>query len=556
MLEKALICSANLLTELFFTRKLEQSGMHIHLSRIFRTDTISSLLLTILFSLTFGFCSGQIQYDHFIDSADLYLDDDPERAISILKSIPKPLEVSLKGNVAEYYESLAFAYYQKDDIGLAHRYMLIGAKQAEKEKKYKLAGGLYTELFTLNQQFEDKPNKWFLEKAIENFEIIDDDYGLLEVVQARSCDYFLKEEYQKCIDLGIENQSRFRKADANDIELVNHYMISSSYIRINDIQNGLKFYEYVRSSRNKKDIDEDDYLFYLAVLDYDLSNYYFEQKNADSAIYFLQKVVRKKKHLDYSMDRNYYLLGIDVYRLAGMEKETNAYLDSLLDYDNRLNESLLVTNQDANEKLASTQDNLTELQSETEWITMWLVILGVFILVLLVFLYRYRKKVKTAALNLNEKMEESFSGKKKQQKLSAKINQLEGHIADIKTEVKNITNEDVDRNQQDKLRRLYMEINVKSNLMSDQDHLLVVNELNEEFFKRLESVHPDLNESELAICYYLFLGFKNKEIASFRNSTVRAIESKRFRLTKKINSNGTVDKLIPHLNSIMEGLEL
>ena len=68
-----------------------------------------------------------------------------------------------------------------------------------------------------------------------------------------------------------------------------------------------------------------------------------------------------------------------------------------------------------------------------------------------------------------------------------------------------------------------------------ENHLDLVNELNIEFFKKIEEKHPQLNKSEISICYYLFMKFTNKEIAVFLNTTIRSVESRRYRISKKMN---------------------
>ena len=62
---------------------------------------------------------------------------------------------------------------------------------------------------------------------------------------------------------------------------------------------------------------------------------------------------------------------------------------------------------------------------------------------------------------------------------------------------------------------------------------------NSAFFIKINQLFPQLNEDEKIICYYIFAGFKNKEIAIFLKTTVRAIESKRYRIYKKIDFENT-----------------
>lgn len=83
----------------------------------------------------------------------------------------------------------------------------------------------------------------------------------------------------------------------------------------------------------------------------------------------------------------------------------------------------------------------------------------------------------------------------------------------------------------------------------------VVNEMNVDFFEKLKEKHPNLVESELLISYYLALGFKNKEIAAFLNTTIRSVEGRRFRLTKKIEAAMGDVNLLDYLDQMMKSLE-
>ena len=54
------------------------------------------------------------------------------------------------------------------------------------------------------------------------------------------------------------------------------------------------------------------------------------------------------------------------------------------------------------------------------------------------------------------------------------------------------------------------------------------------FFENLEETYPGLNNLDKTICYYIHIDFMNKEIADFLNTSVRSIEGRRYRITKKI----------------------
>ena len=56
-----------------------------------------------------------------------------------------------------------------------------------------------------------------------------------------------------------------------------------------------------------------------------------------------------------------------------------------------------------------------------------------------------------------------------------------------------------------------------------------------EFFKKLNSMHPDLSPSDLKLCAYLRLNMSSKEIAQLTNISPKSVEIKRYRLRKKLD---------------------
>ncbi|MGJ8661261.1 MAG: helix-turn-helix transcriptional regulator [Bacteroidota bacterium] len=491
-----------------------------------------------------------------MDSASNYLQDNPDKSIHFLKKIPVPLETTIKGNVAEYYESLAFAYYHKDNFGSAYRYMLLSASYAEKENKLKFAGELYVEAYTLNRQIEKKSNESLLEKAQKNFLRVKDTDGLLEVSQARIYGYYVDQDYQRCLDSSLLLLNDFKKADNLMISLVANYLVASCYIRMDSLTQGLNYYKTVLMEEEIEANGHKDYYFHETALNFDLAKYYLRKKNIDSCLSYFNKVGQSKKVLDYTKERDYYQLGIEINRYAKNQKKVIAFMDSLHKFE-RLNvESSLKESLTVNENLVKLSENLDEAKLRSKFYLFNLIGASMTTIIMLILIIIYRRKIKKGMQSLKSTLEESFNSKKNHQKLSTKINELEGYISEIKTEVKNISKEESENIQRTKLQNLYKEINLKSSELSVQDHLSIMNEFNEPYFERLKVAHPDLNESELIICYYLFLGFKNKEIASHLNSTVRSIEGKRFRIRTKTNTRESQNDLIDYLNDLMKGLEI
>jgi hypothetical protein len=67
------------------------------------------------------------------------------------------------------------------------------------------------------------------------------------------------------------------------------------------------------------------------------------------------------------------------------------------------------------------------------------------------------------------------------------------------------------------------------------------NDLYPKFLKKIQEMAPEISYQELRYLAYFKLDFTTKEIAIYTKSTVRAIESRRFRLRKKLNVPKDID---------------
>jgi DNA-binding CsgD family transcriptional regulator/vacuolar-type H+-ATPase catalytic subunit A/Vma1 len=84
----------------------------------------------------------------------------------------------------------------------------------------------------------------------------------------------------------------------------------------------------------------------------------------------------------------------------------------------------------------------------------------------------------------------------------------------------------------------------------DLEELLVnIEQVNTDFFEKLNKLAPDLSPSEKQICAFLRLNLSNKEIASIRNISPKSVEMARYRLRKKLPIH-TGDDIYAFIQSI------
>lgn len=102
--------------------------------------------------------------------------------------------------------------------------------------------------------------------------------------------------------------------------------------------------------------------------------------------------------------------------------------------------------------------------------------------------------------------------------------------------------------QKDKIDEEAMQEVIKLAMSNDQSFLMRFIELHPIFIQRLKDKSPSLTTSELLLSAHLSLGFYTKEIARYTRTSVRAVESKKYRLRKKLDITATEDLNVWMLN--------
>ena len=84
---------------------------------------------------------------------------------------------------------------------------------------------------------------------------------------------------------------------------------------------------------------------------------------------------------------------------------------------------------------------------------------------------------------------------------------------------------------------------------TDKDFEENFNLVYDNFTQKLMEQFPDLKKNDLKLCVYLRMGLSSKEMASLLNTSVRSIETARYRLRKKLNI-GSGDNLLEFISEI------
>jgi tetratricopeptide (TPR) repeat protein len=243
--------------------------------------------------------------------------------------------------------------------------------------------------------------------------------------------------------------------------------------------------------------------------------------------------------------------GLVLERLSWLARDTNnfeeAYAQSVLAaaiQDSLASESVKKEVQDLQEKFENenSENEVLSLKAEKQQITLGLLAAGIGILLLVTFilyvLYRQKRLLALKLLAESEREVLSKAIQVKDMELTSQALQL----LQLKKRVEESA-EDMDGMSEEKKDRFPAR---ESFDLLQQEFENRITSSNEDFYRKLLKLYPDLKPSELKLCSYLRLNLSTKELAEILNKSARTIENTRFSIRKKMGL-GPEDNLVGKL---------
>ncbi len=515
-------------------------------------------IVLFLFS-TFCYSQSLSDYERFVDSADAYIDYNTKKAVAFLDSIPKPINDYIREGLASYYNLRSLIYDEKNDNIKSYQSSILALKYAVELEDYKVAGESSLVLFSRIYHIKkDTVAYEYLEKARMYYKLSDYTYGDFEVDLTYAYSKFIDKDYKSCNTFLLDNIDKYKEAD----EDAYFYMFALSiltfnYLALDDLEAAYVYFNDFKKLKNNTTIVEYNYGSFESSINMSFAKVYFEKKQIDSTFHYLIKSSENRRFMTEDVEEGYLKLYMDAYIDSGNKEKAIIYADSLAAFENKIYEDIMNSSFQINNALVKTELELEDVNSKKYFNgVLAVVLLLLFAASSFIYMFFYRKqKFKTA--NLSKETSNLSYIKANNEKLIVKVQGLEGYINNLKSEVKKISAIGEVSAQREKIKELYKTLHLNSSTILDksENHLDLVNDLNVNFFQKINKIHPELNNSEVIICYYLYVGFKNKEIAVFLNTSVRAIESKRYRITKKINIDKEKVTLLQYLKKTFKGSE-
>ncbi|WP_298553478.1 hypothetical protein [uncultured Algibacter sp.] len=474
---------------------------------------------------------------------------------TFLDSIPLPLEQNIEGHLDDYFITQGHIYgFRNKDIK-ALQYFNKALNYAEKENDYENAGDACVQLYrTSYTNSKDSLAISYLDKAKYYFKKSNYKYGLYEIELIEAYMKYINSESFESIKMLLPNLDKYKAILNEDgyIYMEANAQLAMSYIDLDSINKARKYIRNFETTKGNATIDKNNYYSFRGSLNVNLAEFFLEKnKQIDSCTFYLSKARTDFSYLHQTYIVKYYNLFVNLYNSIENLELAKTYVDSITIYENEIFQTHFNASLDIGSSIKTTEDKL-KIESnkrKRNVILVFVLFLVLIFISILYFVFYRRQKLK---LNkVSSKVDTLSKIKSNNEQLVVKVHGLEEYISNLKEEVKNISRIESIQNQKEKIKELYKNLHINSSTLLDksENHLELVNDLNIDFFTKIKEKYPQLNKSEIIICYYLYMGFINKEIGLFLNTTVRSVESKRYRISKKINLIRKEKTLVEHLQN-------
>lgn len=481
------------------------------------------------------------------DSLSMY-----ERANLALKardyaSIRQDNDLLYQANLSAGIAYISVSEYDKSLACFQDAYA--NAQQLEDERRKAESSFYLGEVHQMLDQLA--PSSKYYAASFDNYRQLQDTFWLAIVLNSQGVIHSKEKNFQKALpfyeqSLAMFNAGGFVRESSMAISNIGEY-----YLDLGQPDQAIPHFQEALNIAQSSNIGraESIYRSNLGIAEQKLGHY-------ERALQLLNESLQQATELQFAqgMVDNYLDLS-ETYKLMGDYAQALSYYEkyhSLQDSIIGQEKTKLITElevlyeaESQKRKLEETNKALaiSEQKRQIMLLTLGLISLAVLLSLgsVLFLIYRSRVRKEMHLLELEKQIAQSDqlkdTLKKKEQDLvnfgldiarkndfSNQIYQQLGQIVEA--------NPDVARKKaRDLLNFTSSHLQINKEIRQFQDN---VEQVNQDFFNRLLQQFPDLTPSEKQICGLIRLNLSNKDIASIKNTSVKAVEMARYRLRKKL----------------------
>lgn len=508
--------------------------------------------LIILALIIHGYILSQSNYKTQLDSAEFYCYKNPDKARFFLKKIPKPLDKSIPGNLAKYYQLTALINHIKYESSQEYYNYFIALKYAREEENYDIAAMVCIELYynIYRDSYDSRTANKYLISAKKYYTLSNNKVGLIDVSQLSAYEKYVNKDYINCRKIILAKLNNYKNYDNKNpkVFLLGLVMLTASELQLRKYHDAYKHYAKLKSLKHSPHVESTIFNAYIMGIESHLAEVYLQENKLDSTIFYLKKLESKKngQYMFFFTKKRYYTVQAEYCRKVGKFRESKTYLDSLSILQNEQIKRNLQGSYIVQEAMLEYNH---ELAAKSRKNTIYILLLCMITagLTSSFFYYHFSRKKKIY------KQKDFFSDNKHTIQLALKINEMESYIKNLKIDVRKISKESDKEKQDQAIQELYRKLHTDSSRIFNQtEYLTLINEIKSDFATKLTDAFPTLDNQDIIICHYVYSGLLNKEIATYLNQTIRSVEGKRYRISKKIGLTDKGIKLADFLQQFFE----
>lgn len=348
--------------------------------------------------------------------------------------------------------------------------------------------------------------------------------------------YFTK-AYQYFMDIS-STSSKYRNA-----QILGNSYYASAFIEEGQLDSAMHYLKISTSFLDPKNALPDDY---FAILNF-ARLYYIKEDYVNAKKWFMYALQQAKSENNSYRQSIIYLNLYNVELVLGKDIQANIYLQHYVSLKEELDEIQKQSiNLVANELVRKRDQTMADVSQQQKGIIIIFIIITFLFCVIVWFFMRKEEKSSIQTLNLEDILRligeyVSFQNKSSIQK-DSNFTKVYPDFNAPKTnmlpkEPPEQENKEVTVEQINELNHL-----VKTN---DSSFMVKFHEVFPTFVKTInESACPPLNNSEIEICACTKLNFTTKDIALYRNYSLRSVENRKYRIRKKLMLAPEVDFIV------------
>ncbi len=458
--------------------------------------------------------------------------------------------------LANYYIKTGEIYYKKDALDVALDYYL-KAYEYYKDKDFSERYVLENHLAITYARVENEEVAIDFFRRVYQYQIEKQDSLPLAKTLNNIGNLYMEIQIDSSI---IYYQKALKIADVLKDNSLYFYL----YTNLGRVYRISKQYDTSKNYFNKAilTLNEHNNLRNIAWLYNEFSEYYLNQSQPDSSIYYAEKSYKISDSLaPYSLEclKSVELLYTSYKFNSEFEKATNYF-----DHFNRISDTINIEEKKVNvekiliEEAHKTQDKIRSLKEGEQRLKYLIFGLSLFVLLLIVtiLLVKYRNKLKNTQLEneliLTKRKELNASLEIKNNELIGKA-MTEIHrteiIDEILLELKNIKRKAVKKETQQAIDYIVKRLERDTNSDIWKEFEVRFEQVHESFYKNLILKHPDLTSKDKRLCALLKLDLTSKEIAQITGQSFKSVENARTRLRKKLEITNLKTDLSTYLSS-------